>query len=186
MELTTNNGAASKNGTAKELTAKPAQNAEAKKENGNNAKQQLLPGKAAEKEKAEPVKPEQVKPEEQKNEPPVSEVKPPVAETQPVKAELTLEAKLKAVNDLHRKSVQRLNLLSRMKQLEAFEVALLQEKDELEDNPFQGCKLIIKDDRNREFVTTTPGLIRIVSQFIFESCDKKLAEIESAINFPVA
>ena len=101
----------------------------------------MLPGKTADNEKAEPVKPEQPNPEEPKNEPLLSEVKPFIVVNQTAKQELTLEAKLKAVNDLHRKRGKRLNLLSRLKQLEAFEAALLQEKDELEDNPFQGYKL---------------------------------------------
>jgi hypothetical protein len=68
----------------------------------------------------------------------------------------------------------------------AFEVVLTQENDELEDNPYQGCKLIIKDDKNREFITTTPGLIRLVSQFIFDACNEKLADIEANIVFPNA
>jgi hypothetical protein len=95
-----------------------------------------------------------------------------------------VEARIKDVENLHRLSVQRLNLITRKKQLEAFEVALTQEADELNDNPFQGCKLIIRDDKNREFVTTTPGLIRLVTQFIYDACDTKLAEIENSIVFP--
>jgi hypothetical protein len=62
---------------------------------------------------------------------------------------LSLDAKLKAVDDLHRKSLQRLALIGRIKTLEAFEVKLIEEHDELESNPYQGCKLIIKDDKNR-------------------------------------
>jgi len=107
----------------------------------------------------------------------------PVAEA---KAELTLEAKIKAVNDLHRKTIQRLALIARIKTLEEFEVKLEEENDELESNPYQGCRLIIEDDKRRQFVTNTPGLIRMVSQFIFDACAEKLAEIESNINFPKA
>jgi len=102
---------------------------------------------------------------------------------QPLK-ELTLDLRLKMVGDLHRRSVQRLNLISRMRQLETFEIALAQGNDELEDNPYQGCKLIIRDDQNREFVTSTPGLIRMTAQYIYMACEKKLGEIESAIVFP--
>jgi hypothetical protein len=97
-----------------------------------------------------------------------------------------VEATLKDVENLYRKGIQRMNLITRKKQLETFEVALAQEADELNDNPFQGCKLIIKDDKNREFVTTTPGLIRMVAQFIYDACDKKQAEIETSIVFPNA
>ncbi|WP_439697411.1 hypothetical protein ACFGVS_03145 [Mucilaginibacter sp. AW1-7] len=95
-----------------------------------------------------------------------------------------VEQRIKDVENLHRLATQRVNLITRKKQLEAFEVALTQEADELNDNPFQGCKLIIKDDKNREFVTTTPGLIRLVTQFIYDACDNKLAEIEGNIIFP--
>ncbi|MCO5951016.1 hypothetical protein [Mucilaginibacter flavidus] len=107
-------------------------------------------------------------------------------EVKPVKFALNLESTLKVVDDLHRRSIQRVNLISRIKQLTAFEVALTQENDELEDNPYQGCKLIIKDDKNREFITTTPGLIRLVSQYIFDACSEKLADIEANIVFPNA
>ena len=110
----------------------------------------------------------------------------PIAEVKPVKFALNLESTLKAVDDLHRRSIQRVNLIARINQLTAFEVALAQENDELEDNPYQGCKLIIKDDKNREFITTTPGLIRLVSQYIFDACSDKLAEIEANIVFPNA
>lgn len=110
----------------------------------------------------------------------------PIAGVKPVKFALNLESTLKVVDDLHRRSIQRVNLIARIKQLTAFEVALAQENDELEDNPYQGCKLIIKDDKNREFITTTPGLIRLVSQFIFDACSEKLADIEANIVFPNA
>ena len=110
----------------------------------------------------------------------------PTAEVKPVKFALNLESTLKVVDDLHRRSIQRINLIARINQLTAFEVALAQENDELEDNPYQGCKLIIKDDKNREFITTTPGLIRLVSQYIFDACSDKLAEIEANIVFPNA
>jgi len=115
---------------------------------------------------------------------PAAEVKAePAVEAKPV---LSLDAKLKAVDDLHRKSLQRLALIGRIKTLEAFEVKLIEEQDELESNPYQGCKLIIKDDKNREFVTNTPNLIRMVTQYIFDACNAKLDEIEATINFPQA
>ena len=112
-----------------------------------------------------------------------AEQKQPKEETKPV---LSLDAKIKAVNDLHRKTIQRLALIARLKTLEEFEVALLENNDELESNPYQGCKLIIEDDKRRQFVTNTPNLIRMVSQLIFDACEAKLAEIEANINFPQA
>jgi len=99
---------------------------------------------------------------------------------------LNLESTLKVVDDLHRRSIQRINLISRIKQLEEFEVNLATENDELEENPYQGCKLIIEDDKQRRFITTTPGLIRLVAQFIFDACREKLADIEAHIALPNA
>ncbi len=102
------------------------------------------------------------------------------------KPTMNLEQTIKTVNDLHRRSIQRLALISRIKLLEDFEVKLEKENDELENNPYQGCKLIIKDDKGRDFTTNTPGLIRMVAQFIFDACHEKLAEIEANIVFPNA
>ena len=110
----------------------------------------------------------------------------PKGEVKYIKPALNLEQTLKSLNDLHRKSIQRLALIARIKTLEDFEVKLIEENDELEANPYQGCKLIIKDDKNREFVTNTPNLIRMVTQFIFDACHEKLAEIEANIVFPTA
>ena len=110
----------------------------------------------------------------------------PKAEVKYIKPAMNLEQTIKTVNDLHRRSIQRLALIARIKLLEDFEVKLVEENDELESNPYQGCKLIIKDDKNREFTTNTPNLIRMVSQFIFDACHEKLAEIEANIIFPNA
>jgi hypothetical protein len=176
METQTKNGKHVQNGIAKHTINKGAQNGTAKQETTN--------GKA-EAEKAKPIPANEEKPETKQEEPKVEPDQ--ITETaKPTIPVLNLEGKLKVVEDLHRRSVQRLNLIGRMKQLQAFEVALAQENDELEDNPYQGCKLIIEDDKKRQFVTTTPGLIRLVAQFIFGACDEKLAEIEAAIVFPNA
>ncbi len=170
MELL-NNGADVKNGTPKETTKPTNENGAIKKEIAQPVKS--LNGKT-ETEKAKP----EAAPQEQP--------KPALAQPEPAKPGLSLDAKLKLVSDLHRRSVQRVNLITRIKQLEAFEVALASENDELEDNPYQGCKIIIRDDKGRDFTTNTPGLIRMVSQFIFTACNEKLAEIEATINFPNA
>ncbi|WP_374949737.1 hypothetical protein [Mucilaginibacter sp.] len=134
-------------------------------------------GQGIDQPKAEPAKTEEVKAEPVK----VEEVK-----AEPKKFALNLEQTLKSVEGLHRLSIQRITLLSRIKLLEDFEVKLIEENDELENNPYQGCKLIIKDDKGREFVTNTPNLIRMVSQFIFDACHEKLADIEANIIFPNA
>lgn len=110
----------------------------------------------------------------------------PKGEVKYIKPVWNLEQTLKSVDGLHRLSVQRLALIARMKTLEAFEVKLVEEADELNDNPYQGCRLIIEDDKKRQFVTATPGLIRMVAQFIFDACNDKLTEIEANIVFPNA
>ncbi|HTD39502.1 MAG TPA: hypothetical protein VK671_02695 [Mucilaginibacter sp.] len=181
MELQHNNGTHVQNGIAKEAIKVP--------QNGTNPKKDSTPKPEAEKAKPASVKVE--KPEipqtgAAKLEEPKPETVQVKEEVLPAKPVLTLEIKLKAVDDLHRKSIQRLNLIKRKSELEAFEVKLESESDELSDNPFQGCKLIIEDDKRRQFVTTTPGLIRLVSQFIFNACDEKLREIEASIVFPNA
>ena len=184
MELNNANGAHVQNGNATETINKPATNVAARQAIGNPAKKEIANGKTeAEKPKEAPAKAPEIK-QEPKKEDPKADTEQPKAEITPDKPELTLEGKLKVVDDLHRRSIQRLNLISRRKQLEAFEVALAQENDELEDNPYQGCKLIIEDDKKRQFITTTPGLIRLVSRYIFDACTEKLAEIEATIVFP--
>jgi hypothetical protein len=177
MDLKPSNGVATKNDAAKEMINANPRNGSVKMQ---PASTQTQPEKSKielanlEKPKNEGAKSEQTKPDQ------------PTLENEQPQPIMTLDAKLKVLNDLHRRSIQRLNLISRITQLETFEVALAQEGDELEENIYQGCKLIIRDDKNREFLTTTPGLIRMVAQFIFEACNTKLKEIESSINFPNA
>jgi len=127
--------------------------------------------------KGQPVKAEEPKAEPAK----LEEV-----QAEPKKFALNLEQTLKSVDGLHRLSIQRLALIARIKTLEDFEVKLMEENDELEANPYQGCKLIIRDDKGREFVTNTPNLIRMVSQYIFDACHQKLVDIEANIIFPNA
>ncbi|MFD1258577.1 hypothetical protein ACFQ3S_17355 [Mucilaginibacter terrae] len=173
MDLNNENGTAVKNETAKAANNQ-IQNGAAKKADVTPAKAQNGTAKA-EADKPKPEAAPQVQPQAM-----------PQQEAKPAKPELTLDDRLKVVSDLHRRSVQRINLISRMRQLEAFEVALAQEGDELNENPYQGCKLIICDDKLREFITSSPGLIRMVSQYIFNECNTKLHEIESTITFPNA
>jgi hypothetical protein len=97
---------------------------------------------------------------------------------------LNLEQTVKAVEGLHRKNIQRLALIARIKTLEDFQIKLAENSDQLESNVYQGCKLIIEDDRNNKFVTNTPNLIAMVSQFVYDACINKLSEIEAEIVFP--
>jgi len=99
---------------------------------------------------------------------------------------LNLEQTVKAVEGLHRKNIQRLALIARIKTLEDFQIKLAENSDQLESNVYQGCKLIIEDDRNNKFTTNTPNLIAMVSQFVYDACINKLSEIEAEIVFPAA
>jgi len=108
----------------------------------------------------------------------------PEEKVKPEKPALNLETTLKVVEDLHRRSIQRDNLLSRIRQLEAFEIAQMEESDELESNHFQGCQLIIGDDKGRKFITQTAGLIKLTAEFIRTACIQKLGEIEADIVLP--
>ncbi len=133
---------------------------------------------------------QKAKPAEDKAKAATEKIEPAVAkqieEPKPVKFALNLESTLKIVSDLHRRSVQRENLLSRIAQLEAFEITLMEQGDELESNHFQGCKLMIVDDKNRQFTTNTANLIKMVVDYIRKACLDKLAEIEANIIFPTA
>lgn len=161
----------------------------------NGAMTKALPvAKPEEKKIDEPenvAKPEQAKVDRkpESNQPEKAGEHPQAATPQEAKAivpALNLEATLKVVQDLHRRSIQRDNLLNRIGQLEAFEISLIEGGDELESNHFQGCKLTITDDKGKQFTTNTAGLIRMVSQFIYDACIEKLQDIESNIVFPRA
>lgn len=100
------------------------------------------------------------------------------------KSEYNLESTLKVVADLHLRSIHRENLIKRIQDLDAFEITLRSEAEELEQDHFRSCQLTIADDKGRSFTTKTSGLIRLVSSFIREACVEKLAEIESHIVLP--
>ena len=179
MEFQHDNSAPVKNGSATATTNKAAQNGAAKDHGTQPKKDSTTAPVQADKPKATNGTDKPV--------PQAAEQTSAVSVPQPVKPiapVLNLEGTLKVVQELHRRSIHRINLISRIKQLEAFEITLTQEHDELEENPYQGCKLIIEDDKKRQFVTTTPGLIRLVAQFIFNACHEKRVEIEAEIVFP--
>ena len=110
----------------------------------------------------------------------------PKAEVRYIKPALNLEQTVKVVESLNRKNIQRLALIARIKTLEDFQIKLAENGDQLESNVYQGCKLIIEDDKRNQFTTNTPNLIAMVSQFVYDACVNKLAEIESEIVFPAA
>lgn len=103
-----------------------------------------------------------------------------------VKPVLSIDEKLKLVDDLNRLRLQRENLLARIAQLEAFEIAVAEEADELADNEYQNCKLIITDDRGLTFKVQSAGLIKMTVGYIREACKSAQAAIEEKIIFPSA
>jgi hypothetical protein len=110
----------------------------------------------------------------------------PKAEIRYIKPALNLEQTVKVVESLNRKNIQRLALIARIKTLEEFQIKLAENGDQLESNVFQGCKLIIEDDKRNQFVTNTPNLIALVAQYVYDACVNKLSEIEAEIVFPPA
>lgn len=97
---------------------------------------------------------------------------------------LNLESTLKVVADLHQRSIHRERLLKRITELDQFEITLKSESEELESNHFQGCQLMISDDKGKNFATKTSGLITLVASFIRQACVEKLVEIEAHIVLP--
>jgi hypothetical protein len=183
------NGADVQNAHAKELNNKATHNGEAKKENGHaktdhansngKAATEIAKPTPAKDEKPAENQPEQQKVEQAQKESPVQEGK-----NGQVLPGIGLERTLKTVHALYRESVKRDNLIGRIEELEKFEIQLMEESDELENNHFQGCKLAIYDSKGRTFITNTSNLIKMVAEFVKTSCYKKLAEIESGIVFP--
>ena len=110
-------------------------------------------------------------------------IAPPVAEPKKV---MTIQETLKELEKLQVLRTQYENLLIRQRELESFEFKQMEENDELQDNPYAGCTLIIKDDNMGQFVTRTPGLIKMVTAYLKAACLDKQAELESRIIFPAA
>ncbi|QEM03728.1 hypothetical protein DIU31_009460 [Mucilaginibacter rubeus] len=108
----------------------------------------------------------------------------PAGEIKFLKPALNLEQTVKYVEGLHRKNIQRLALIARIKTLEDFQIKLAENADQLESNFYQGCKLIIEDDKGNKFTTNTPNLIAMTAQFVYDACVSKLSEIEAEIVFP--
>ena len=105
---------------------------------------------------------------------PVKEAKPP----------MSIDEKLKVLELLQVRKSQYENLLKRMTDLDAFEFDLMEDADELQENHFAGCKIIVMDTRNSQFVTTTPNLVKMVVGFLKAACLDKKNELENLIVFP--
>ncbi len=130
--------------------------------------------------KAEQPKAEAPQAEQPKAEPKVT----PQPEPKPVKPALNLEETLKLVAELNRRKIQRDKLLETITNLDAFEIELKEDADEIDGNIYQGCVLTIEDDNRRKFVTKNPVIIWTVAQQVNAMCVDKLSEIEAGIILP--
>ena len=189
------NGAAQGTATAAKNNAKATQTANrpsipGKEKNQPDENAKIEPSKRAEAApapSAEVKTPANEQPANHHGQPKGEEVKAePNAAVPYIKPALSLEHTVKVVEGLNRKNIQRLALIARIKTLEDFQIKLAENGDQLESNVFQGCKLIIEDDKRNQFVTNTPNLIAMVAQFVYDACVAKLAEIEAEIVFPHA
>lgn len=158
-----------------EFNDKAKDEAEPKKE-GTPATEQVA---QQPKEQAEAPKAATKQEEQPKAEPTKAEIKAKLAEEKPA---LNLEQTLKKIKDLSRLSNQRDKLIETTDTLDAFEIAQIDEAEETNLNPYQGCTLIIKDDNGREFKTKNPYIIDRTAKEIKTLCYDKLAEVEGQIS----
>lgn len=131
--------------------------------------------------------------EQQQQEPQAGADNKPTPQAEPAKTEIKfekpvmgLDGTLEVVKLLHKRMVQRDNLLAIINNLEAFEVDIEKDAEEVGGQYYQGCKLTIEDDANRKFVTKNPNIIESVAQYVNSMCINKLAEIEAEIVLPQA
>lgn len=103
---------------------------------------------------------------------------------EPHKPAMSITDKLKALETLQVRVTQYENLLGRIKDLEDFEFKQMEENDELQENYFAGCRIILQDGNKGQFTTTTPNLVKMVHAFLKAACLDKKAELEEAIVFP--
>jgi hypothetical protein len=108
---------------------------------------------------------------------------PPVEQAKPV---MSIIDRLKALEELQVRKTQYENLLERIKDLEDFEFKQIEENDELQENHFAGCRIILQDGNKGQFTTTTPNLVRMVHAYLKAACLDKKAELEDIIVFPAA
>jgi len=95
-----------------------------------------------------------------------------------------LDTTLKTIQELHRKAVQRKNLIGMIDNLQSFEIDLIDNADETATNYYTGCQLTIQDDKGKTFVIKHPTIIKTTAEVISALCTEKLAELEAVIVFP--
>lgn len=102
------------------------------------------------------------------------------------KPKLTIEQRLEELENLQVRKSQYMNLLGRIADLKDFELSRIEDADELQENPFSGCKLILMGSNGKQFSTTTGNLIKLTHAFLLASCLEKQTELENLIVFPAA
>jgi hypothetical protein len=105
-------------------------------------------------------------------------------QVEPVKPVMSIADRLKELERLQVTATQYDNLLGRIKDLEEFEFKQMEENDELQENPFTGCRIILQDGNKGQFTTTTPNLVKMVHSFLKAACLDKKTELENLIVFP--
>lgn len=95
-----------------------------------------------------------------------------------------LESTLKVVGSLHRRMVQRDNLIIATKNLETFELKQKQDEEIESGSYYNGCILTLEDDDRRKFSTKNPVIIRAAVDFLKGLFETKLMEVEAEIVLP--
>ena len=113
----------------------------------------------------------------------VTPAKPETSGTDQPQRPQNLQTTLKVVDTLHRRVIQRTNLINMIDTLESF---LIKQVEDENGGEFVGCELTIKDDERHSWSTKNTNLIAAVIEFTKQSAATKLAEIEAGIILPAA
>jgi hypothetical protein len=105
------------------------------------------------------------------------------AEVKIMKLGLNLEQTLELVTKLNKKAQQRNRLMAYIEKLRNFEIE--QKEETLEGSRFyNGCILVLKDDKGESFEMKNPVIISEVVKFLNQKFEEKAAEIEVEIVLP--
>ncbi len=94
---------------------------------------------------------------------------------------LSLQDTLKIVDGLHRKVIQRTNLVNVIDTLESFTIKQVEDEH---GQQYTSCEISITDDQRNSWKTKNTFLIAELVRFTLETCKKRLTEIENGINLP--
>jgi hypothetical protein len=98
---------------------------------------------------------------------------------------LNLDQTMKLIEELYLKKRYRDRLDVYIDMLNSFVIDQKQEDlDKDQNNYYNGCSLVITDDRSGKFTLKNPTLIKDVVEFLTSRMTVKLSEIESEIQIP--